>query len=147
MAKNQKPNSHPSRGMPLKVGLLCLGLVLLTWGGSFLALVILGQQQTGSIDYSVRRYGASRGAIYAVHYTFRVPGKGLYSGSASTGANYAPAGRLRIRYLGFWPGISHPGSDALLLFYAAVFLLPGTMLAGLSARTLHSARGLRRRST
>lgn len=130
------------KGTFFRVGLFCLGLLLSAWGASYLALATVGRERTGLIDLSVRRYGASRGTIYTVYYWFQVPGQGERQGSASTAVSHPPAGRLRVRYLSFWPGINHPGSTGLLLFYSFVLLAPGTLLAGFNARAL----GRRKRS-
>ena len=136
MASGNSKHPRQTRRLLLNLGLVCLGFLLLAWGASYLALAALGQERTGVIDYSVRRYGASRGTVYTVYYQFQVPGQGEYHGSASTGAGHPPAGRLSIRYLSFWPGINHPGSTGLLLFYSAAFLVPGVLLAGFNARSL-----------
>ncbi len=130
------------KGSVLRLALVCLGLFLSAWGASYLALAALGSERTGHIDYSVRRYGASRGTVYTVYYQFEVPGRGEYRGSASTGASRSPSGRLNVRYLSCWPSINHPGSTGLLLFYSVALLVPGALLAGASARSL----GRRKRS-
>jgi len=124
------------KGSVFRLAFLCLGLFLAAWGASYLALAALGSERTGYIDYSVRRYGASRGTVYTVYYRFEVPGRGEYRGSASTGASRSPSGRLNIRYLGFWPSINHPGNTGQLFFYSVALLGPGALVAGVSARSL-----------
>lgn len=123
-------------GFALKIYLLLIGAGLMAWGGQYAALALLGQSGRAVIEYSVRQYGASRGTFYTVHYAFDVPHQGRYRGTASARSDHPPAGLLWIRYLGFRPGINHPGGNALLTFYSALLLLPGALLAFGSARAL-----------
>lgn len=132
--------------MRWRIVLLCLGTLLLAWGAAYLALAVFGEWQTGTIDSSLRRYGASRGSFYSVRYRFDVPGRGSYRGSALAATDHPLVGELEVRYLEPWPEINHPGSDGMLLLYAAIWILPGALLVGLNARR-RNARGTDRRKT
>jgi hypothetical protein len=125
--------------------LVAIGIALLIWGGQYVSLLLWGQWQKGVINYSVRQFGSARGGtVYKVHYAFQVPGQsGSYRGTASTGRNNPPAGRVPIRYLRFWPDINHPGTNSLLIFYSIISMFPGLLLAWFSLRTLKKFYSIR----
>jgi hypothetical protein len=132
----KKPHPRARSGTALKLVLLALGLILLLVGAKYAALLVLGDTQNATVNYAVRRYGASRGTVYTVHYSFVVRGRGAYRGDASTGASSPPAGHLTIRYLSFYPSINHPGTKGLLAFYSLLSLLPGVLLVWCTAVAL-----------
>ncbi len=100
------------------------------------ALLLLGQPRQAVIQCSGRQYGASRGSFYNVHYISDVSREGRLGGTATARGNYSPAGSLHVRYLRACPDISHPGTNALLAFYALLWMFPGMLLALAGVRLL-----------
>jgi hypothetical protein len=124
----------------LEVALIVLGLFLLAWSAGYGALLLFGRQATGTIEYSVRNYGMSRGVSYRVHYQFLASDDQLHRGTMTLHRNSVPLGVIRVHYLAFWPNIHSAGGTGALRFNACITALPGILLTALGSRLLQLQR-------
>jgi hypothetical protein len=133
-------NMTRSRFPKFEIALIACGIFLLLWSAKYAALMLFGVKDTATIEYSVRKYGASRGTSFRVHYRFVLPDGGTRDGTTSMRSDTAPTGTLRVRYLRFFPQLNCAGGTGAMQFFAVVTAVPGVVLLALGARLLYLRR-------
>jgi hypothetical protein len=128
-------------GFPkFETAIAILGFVLLLCSARYGALLLLGRPEQAIIEYSVRKYGASRGTSYRVHYVFQSHEKLSYKGTVTVRRDYPPAGTIRVHYLPFWPALNFAGGIGAMKFYGLLTAVPGLLMMVLGLRLLQMKR-------
>lgn len=118
--------SHGGSVVEKIISVLAIAFIII--GLKYLILLVAGTTQTGFVVKAQERYALPTGIVYSVEYEFFPPGQRMYKGDGAVSTPAPPTGGIPVRYLAMIPEISHPGSDALLAFYAAVLIVPGLLL-------------------